>query len=230
MLCNPTDGRRILCSCIRITCPRFTDSELAGAQLWSFHSYGEYIILESMPPKRVISKEMIISNAFELVREHGYLELTARNLAERIGCSTMPIYSQIENMQGLERKVAEESLKLLLEYQFAQSHEPVALSLALGLLRFIIKERELAKIMFFNDDPKQSENRREMRTCAEEEIQKYILTECGQPRSGMEAVSSKVKSMQLYAFGLAAAVLFGTVKLTEDDAVRMLREYYRLLT
>ena len=183
-----------------------------------------------MPPKTVISKEMIISNAFELVREHGYLELTARNLAERIGCSTMPIYSQIENMQSLERKVAEESLKLLLEYQFVQSHEPVALSLALGLLRFIIKERELAKIMFFNDDPKQSENRSEMRKCAEEEIQKYILTDCDQPRSDIEAVLFKVKSMQLYAFGLAAAVLFGTVKLTENEAVRMLREYYQLLS
>ena len=55
-----------------------------------------------MPRKQSVTKDMLIDAAFELVREKGMEELSARHLAERAGCSTQPIFRIYKNMGELE--------------------------------------------------------------------------------------------------------------------------------
>ena len=51
-----------------------------------------------MPRKESITLEQINQAAFDLVRESGFAELTARKLAAKAGCSTQPIFRVYKNM------------------------------------------------------------------------------------------------------------------------------------
>lgn len=45
-----------------------------------------------MPPKQVITQERILKCASEIVIEKGLQQITARNVAKKLNCSTQPIY------------------------------------------------------------------------------------------------------------------------------------------
>ncbi len=55
-----------------------------------------------MPRKQSVTKDMLLDAAFELIREKGKEELSARHLADRAGCSTQPIFRIYRNMAELE--------------------------------------------------------------------------------------------------------------------------------
>ena len=58
-----------------------------------------------MPPKFKFTEDEIVSEALELVRTRGAKALTARALAERLGCSAKPIFGLFKNMEELQLRV-----------------------------------------------------------------------------------------------------------------------------
>ncbi|MBQ4039769.1 MAG: TetR/AcrR family transcriptional regulator, partial [Oscillospiraceae bacterium] len=52
-----------------------------------------------MPPKAKITEKEIINAAVQLVREQGAGSLNARALANCLGCSTQPIFSNFAGME-----------------------------------------------------------------------------------------------------------------------------------
>ena len=66
-----------------------------------------------MPKSTVITQEMIIETAFEIVRKEGFAVLSARNIAKQIGCSTQPIYWCYKNMNDLKAEICKKALRLL---------------------------------------------------------------------------------------------------------------------
>ena len=54
-----------------------------------------------MPPKTKFNKEDIIEVAFEIGKEKGFSAITARNVANRLGCSVAPIYVNYETIDCL---------------------------------------------------------------------------------------------------------------------------------
>ena len=54
-----------------------------------------------MARKISVTKEMLLNAAFEITKEEGLRELTARKLAARAGCSTQPIFRVYEGMDTL---------------------------------------------------------------------------------------------------------------------------------
>ncbi|MGD9151230.1 MAG: TetR/AcrR family transcriptional regulator, partial [Desulfobacterales bacterium] len=62
-----------------------------------------------MPRKTQFTAEDVVIAAFELVKEKGLAGLSAPAVAEKMGCSTMPIYSHFKNMQALEDEVVKKA-------------------------------------------------------------------------------------------------------------------------
>ena len=56
-----------------------------------------------MPPVR-IKKEDIIKGTIMFIKTNGIEELSARNLAKSINCSTQPLFKQFENMDDLKSR------------------------------------------------------------------------------------------------------------------------------
>lgn len=66
-----------------------------------------------MPRITTITKEVILDSAFEIARKEGFQNLTARNIAKGIGCSTQPIYWIYENMEDLKQDVIQKMVEYL---------------------------------------------------------------------------------------------------------------------
>ena len=104
-----------------------------------------------MPPKEKYSKETILETAYELVRADGFEQLSARNIAKRMGCSTQPIYSSFSSIEKLEEElvklIKERAQKAILEVEDDESN---FLAIGLGYFGFAQAEPRLFTSMFVN--------------------------------------------------------------------------------
>jgi AcrR family transcriptional regulator len=56
--------------------------------------------------KKIFTKEVILKAAYELALEKGIDKISMRNLADKIGCSVMPIYAEFITKQELIRAIS----------------------------------------------------------------------------------------------------------------------------
>ena len=106
-----------------------------------------------MPPKEKVSKAMIEKAAFEMTREYGFSEVTARKLAERLGCSTQPIFRAYENMEELRTDLFYMSIDYFLKQMLAKkSRTPAYMGLALSYVEFAKEEKNLFELIASVDD------------------------------------------------------------------------------
>lgn len=106
-----------------------------------------------MPRKPLMTREMILRCAFELVREKGGQALSARTVAARLACSTQPVLYQFSSVGELTQAVYEEADAFHTQYLFAGQGEEGNPLLALGLryIRFAAEEGNLFRFLFQSD-------------------------------------------------------------------------------
>jgi AcrR family transcriptional regulator len=96
------------------------------------------------------TKEIIVEAAFALTRETGWSSVTARNIAKRLGCSTMPIYSSLRSMGGIENEVRRKAEKLMLQFQRKKYTDDLPLNMAEGYVRFAKEQPFLFRFLFLD--------------------------------------------------------------------------------
>jgi AcrR family transcriptional regulator len=101
-----------------------------------------------MTQKAVFTKESVIEAAFTLTRQKGWAGVTARNIARKLGSSTMPIYSSMKSMDEIEIEVKARAEELMLEFQRRAYTENPPLNLAVGYVTFARDERNLFRFLF----------------------------------------------------------------------------------
>ncbi|MCR5107349.1 MAG: TetR/AcrR family transcriptional regulator [Lachnospiraceae bacterium] len=102
-----------------------------------------------MPPKIRVSKEQVLSTAFEMTREDGFEALTARKLAERLNSSTQPIFRTYENMDSLKEDLfykCEEFYRDRMENS-VNEFEPAYLSMSLKYIELAQSEYHLFSLL-----------------------------------------------------------------------------------
>ena len=107
-----------------------------------------------MPPKAKITEREIIAAAVELVRISGEGSLNARALANKLGCSTQPIFSNFENMEKVRQAVIDYASSLYnecLKRETESGSYPAYKASGMGYIRFAREEQELFKLLFMRD-------------------------------------------------------------------------------
>jgi AcrR family transcriptional regulator len=104
-----------------------------------------------MTQKATYSKEMIVKAALELTREMGWGTVTARNIARKLGSSTMPIYSTVKSMEEIEAEVVEKALEIMVEYQKKPYTPDPMVNIAVGYVVFAREEHNLFGILFLSE-------------------------------------------------------------------------------
>ena len=107
-----------------------------------------------MPRKESITIEMLLSTAFELARQEGIENVTARKLTHKIGCSTQPIFRVYENMEHL---YADLFVRVSLFFQnyydnYEKSEKIPFVTLGLSYIEFAQSEPNLFKLLFLSKD------------------------------------------------------------------------------
>ena len=107
-----------------------------------------------MPPKVKITKEEIVSAALSLVREKGEGALNVRAVADVLGCSTQPVFSNFATMGDLKEAVLRASYKYyyaFLKEEAAREQYPQYKAFGMAYIDFAAKERALFQLLFMRD-------------------------------------------------------------------------------
>lgn len=103
-----------------------------------------------MKQPSVYSYEQIINAAFELTRELGWQSVTTRAIANKMGSSTMPIYSHLKSVEELEKELRAKANSMLKEYQQRPYTEHTLLNLAFGYVVFARDEKQLFRFLYLD--------------------------------------------------------------------------------
>ena len=171
-----------------------------------------------MPRVSSYSKEDIVAAGLKLVRRNGESALTARNLAQELGCSTSPIFTAFDNIEEIKLAVRKAASAAFLEYEEgALDFVPAFKEYGMRLVRFAKEEQNLFKMLFLNPEAAQDGLVAQASACVDAFVNDYGLTEeqamilfnqtwtfsCGLAllnASGAEALSDQEISDQLSAY------------------------------
>lgn len=107
-----------------------------------------------MPPKNRFTREQVVQAALDLVRREGMEALTARRLAEALGCSVKPIFGLFRNMEELQQAVVAAAYAL---YQqaiagaMAAGEFPPYKASGMAYIDFARREKQLFRLLFMRD-------------------------------------------------------------------------------
>ncbi|MGL4787742.1 MAG: TetR/AcrR family transcriptional regulator, partial [Cetobacterium sp.] len=69
-----------------------------------------------MGRKPNFTREEILNSAFEILNNESLKDVTARNIAKKLGVSTIAIYSAFKSMDELKNELAKKAKTKLFEY------------------------------------------------------------------------------------------------------------------
>lgn len=114
-----------------------------------------------MPPRVKITKEYIIDTAIDMIKRGE--ELNARGIAQKLNCSTQPVFSNFKAMEELRDDVLKKCQEIYDEFtekQIEKNEYPVYKIMGMAYIEFAKKEKELFKILYMrkvdNENQKQS--------------------------------------------------------------------------
>ncbi|OCN00736.1 hypothetical protein A7X67_08140 [Clostridium sp. W14A] len=105
-----------------------------------------------MPAKKQISKEAILQASLEIVRECGLNAVNARNLAEKLQCSTQPIYLSFTGMDELKvavTRMIDKEYDLFVKRRIDRNN--YVISKAKAHVLFALYEKNLYTAMFLSN-------------------------------------------------------------------------------
>ncbi len=177
-----------------------------------------------MARKETITKNDILSAAFEMARAEGFGQVSARTLAAKAGCSTQPIFRVYKNMEELGDDLFMKAMEFFSSYyeQFPKQNNTPFVNLGLAYIRFSQEEQNLFRLLFLSEnrhgkslyDMLNGKNGAVVR-----EINSAKIFGCKDP-SGM------FMKMWIFIHGAACMTLTGDYDLQEEDTIKLLEECY----
>ncbi len=178
-----------------------------------------------MPPKSRISREQIVEQGLELVRQGGEGALNARGLAAALGCSTQPIFSHFHSMEELKAAVVAATGQVYaqtVERVLATGEYPAYKATGMAYIRFAAEERELFRLLYMRD-------RTDEVPAGEETLEPlYRLL---QEQCAIDRDTARLLHLEMWSVvhGIATMVVTGYHPVDPELASRMLTDVFTAL-
>lgn len=175
-----------------------------------------------MPPKAKITKEMILNTVMEITKETGFETVNARSIANKLQCSTRPIFTCYENMDELKKEFLSFAYEYYQQYVTTyQDSEKIdsCLLLPLSYIEFAQEETYLFKFLFIDDMDLDMKKATDFYKETDNEKRAKLFAET----NGIELDRAKVIFLDLFLYCHGIGVLTATKKmaLDKDTAKRM---------
>jgi len=184
---------------------------------------------DDMPPKTDLTQEKIERAGFELIREQGFDSLTARGVAQRLQCSTQPIYSLYSNIEELKSRVYDKVIAFALSCMgaYQDSRNSPALNGAIGFLRFAKEEKQLFRTLY-QSGYKKYDTRSDFFIVEELCLasMRHSKRLSGIPQEQLRSIFLK---LNIYMIGIGTLLSSNTLELDITEATDMIREMYEML-
>ena len=179
---------------------------------------------DSMPVKKTITKNMIIDNAISLIETDGFDSINARSIANKLKCSTQPIYLSFQNMNELKKEVLQEAWKRYFQYinSNIQKEGSLYMNSLTSYINFARNHKHLFELLFFKTKYIRSQEAIEH----EESIILGIMQ-----HGNYSYQNAKLFYLQsfLFAHGIACQIVTGFNEYTEKEVNELLEENFKTL-
>lgn len=178
-----------------------------------------------MARKESITINDILNTAFDMAREEGFRNVTARKVAAKAGCSTQPIFRVYKNMEELWAAVYGRAMEYFLSFykDFAKTSSTPFVDLGMAYISFAMKEKNLFTMLFV-EDLGVGKSLYEVLNGTEgnvlREINKAKELGCSKPQD-------MFMRMWIFIHGAACMSLKGDYDLGMDETGKLLEEAYR---
>lgn len=178
-----------------------------------------------MARKETITKNEILNAAFEMTRQNGFSQVSARTLAAKAGCSTQPIFRVYKNMEELGEELYGKAVQFFNDYyeNFPKISDTPFVNLGLAYIRFAQEEQQLFRLVFM------AENRhgRSLYDLLNGSNGSVVREINNAKFYGCKDPSSMFMRMWIFIHGSACMSLTGDYDLQEEDTVKLLEESYK---
>ena len=163
-----------------------------------------------MAPKNSTTREEIIETAFAIVQQEGMASLTARNVAQKLGLSTRPVYSHFASMKDLQQEAMRKARELMQAYVSKRYTNDIFLNMGTGAAFFARDHKALYRILFMeNNDFKDLLNDFRM------DLSKQMKKDERFTRMTQQERDDLLNKMWIFTHGLASFICVGLI---EDDS------------
>ena len=176
-----------------------------------------------MPAKKKITREKILNEALEMVREGGLEKVNCLDLAKRLGCSTQPIYLSFANMEDLKGAILSEIsavYETYLKRETEKQNYPRFKAYGMGYIRFAREEKEFYKCLFLRDRSKETVEKRDEET---ENIVSIIAETTGLSKE--QAYTFHIE-MWIYVHGIATMLATSYLDWNEETVSSLISDMY----
>ena len=179
-----------------------------------------------MPPKPKFTREEIAAAALEIVKESGVDALTARNLGERLGTSSRPIFTAFKSMREVKWAARELALREFEAYigDFS-GYTPAFKRIGMLMVSYAIHEPELYKLLFMQEH---AEGQRFEDTIRDLGSMTDICTMLIQRDYDLSPEEAYVlfEQMWVHAFGMGALCAMKVCDFTEEEIAQKLGQIF----
>lgn len=168
-----------------------------------------------MPPKAKITKDMILNTVLDITRASGFEAVNARSIADKLQCSTRPIFTCYENMDELKHDFLDFAFEFYDQYvaDYSSSVDVSShLILPLSYIEFAREEIHLFKLLFINDMDLNMKGTTDFYKEIGNEKKAKIFSDA----IGVEFERAKVIFLDLFLYAHGIAVLTATEKMALD--------------
>lgn len=177
-----------------------------------------------MARKERITKNDILNAAFQMVREEGAGQVSARNLAAKAGCSTQPIFRVYKNMEELGAELFAKAAEFFGTYYegFPKKNDTPFVNLGLAYIRFAQEEQNLFRLLFLSEN-RHGKSLYDMLNGKNGNVVKEINNA---KFYGCKNPSEMFMKMWIFIHGCACMSLTGDYDLQEEDTIKLLEDSY----
>lgn len=174
-----------------------------------------------MPAKKLITKEMIVEAACNVVREVGFQNLNVRALAKKLNCSTQPVYLSFSNFDEVKSDVlnkAKQTFEQFVKNEIESKRYPPFKAVGMAYIRFAKEEREFFKAIYMDGSGADGWTLGEHSKSANVAKKSYSLT---------DNEADKIQDvMWVFVHGIATACATGFYNWDWQDIDRMVTDVY----
>lgn len=178
-----------------------------------------------MARKETITKEEILNAAFQMTRQDGFSQVSARTLAAKAGCSTQPIFRVYRNMEELGDDLYNKAIVFFRDYYmgFPKTSDTPFVNMGLAYIRFAQDEQKLFKLLFMDEN----RHGKSLYDILNGETGAVVREINNAKVHGCKDPGGMFMRMWIFIHGSACMSLTGDYDLQEEDTIKLLEESYQ---
>ena len=106
-----------------------------------------------MPAIAKVTKEMIIEAAFEVAKELGAENITARTVSQKLGCSTQPVLYHFKTIEDVRIAAHKKASEFHINYvtNLSGKYERPMLEVGMRYIQFAVEEKNLFRFLYHSN-------------------------------------------------------------------------------